>query len=94
MPANDKRIESLQAKKAQIEAELARLRARSRTENRKADTRRKILIGAVVMQEMEARPEIDGWIRKLLDQRLTKDRDRALFGLNPVAEEEAPAQAG
>lgn len=81
---NDKRIEALQTKKAQIEAELARLRARTRTESRKADTRRKILIGAVVLQEMEARPEIDAWIRKLLAERLPKDRDRALFGIAPV----------
>ena len=94
MPANDKRIESLQAKKAQIEAELARLRARSRTENRKADTRRKILVGAIVMQEMEARADIDGWIRKLLDERLTKTRDRELFELKAIAEEEPTAQAG
>lgn len=86
MPANEKRIENLQAKKAQIEAELARLRARSRTENRKALTRKKILLGAIVMQEMEARPEIDDWIRKLLHERLTKNRDRELFGLKALAE--------
>ncbi len=92
-PGTPKRIETLEAKKAQIDAELARLKARSRTESRKAETRRKILIGAVVMQEMGTRAEINAWVGKLLDQRLIKDRDRALFGLQPVSASSASGHA-
>lgn len=85
MPApNDQKIERLQTRKAQIEAELAKLRARGRVADRKADTRRKILIGAVALQEMESRADFDAWMRRLLRERLTKARDRALFDLPPL----------
>lgn len=83
MAADDPRIEQLETRKAQIEAEIARRQARLRADLRKADTRRKVLIGALVMQEMERRAEVDGWVRRLLGERLDKPRDRALFGLAP-----------
>lgn len=83
-PVNDKRLEALRTRRAQIEAELSRLEAKLKADNRKADTRKKILVGAVVLGEAANRPEIDRWLRKLLEQRLTKDRDRALFGLGPM----------
>lgn len=90
-PVHTKRVEALRSKRAQIDAQLAQLAARERSESRKVDTRRKILIGAVVLQEMENRPEINAWIRRLLDERLVKDRDRALFGLHPVTKPDGPA---
>lgn len=83
------RIETLRARRAQIDARLSQLEARSRAEKRKEDTRRKILLGAILMQEMEARPETDAWARKLLAERLAKPRDRALFNLSPLSEPSA-----
>lgn len=81
---NDHQLERLQARKAQLEADIARRQARARVEERKADTRRKILIGAVVMQEMKSNPYTEAWMLDLLAERLTKARDRALFGLRPL----------
>ncbi|RYG99677.1 MAG: mobilization protein [Alphaproteobacteria bacterium] len=81
---NDLQLGRLQARKAQLEAEIARRQARARVEDRKADTRRKILIGAVVMQEMKSNPYVDNWVRDLMAERLVKARDRALFGLRPL----------
>ena len=93
-PSTQQRIEAIRAKRAQMDAELARLEGRVRSETRKLDTRRKILIGAVVMQEMESQPDIDAWIRKLLNERLLKNRDRVLFDLaelpSPAPSFEAP----
>jgi len=80
-PTNEQREKLLLQRRAQIDAQLALLKARDKEKERKADTRRKILIGAVVMQEMEKNPETDGWVRGLLKSRLVKDRDRDLFGL-------------
>jgi hypothetical protein len=57
-----------------------------KTAKRKADTRRKILIGAVVMQEMEKRQEFYLWVEGLLKERLKHPRDRALFGLQDLGE--------
>lgn len=82
-PTNAERLENLRKRRAALDAELGRLEARERAEKRKQDTRRKILLGAVVMQEMENHPdEIGVWARKLLAERLTKPRDRALFNLD------------
>lgn len=82
-PTNAERLENLRKRRAVLDAELSRLEARERTEKRKQDTRRKILLGAVVMQEMEAKPDETGkWARELLAERLTKPRDRALFDLD------------
>jgi len=89
LPRHQKRAETLRAKKAQIEAQLAQIDARAKTAKRKAETRRKILIGAVILQEMALRPDFDAWVYKLLEKRLTKDRDRQLFGLENIKVDEA-----
>lgn len=80
---NEKKLETLREKRAQLDAEIARVEARRRMDARKADTRRKILIGAVIMQEMEQRAEFEQWVKKTLAKRLDKPRDRALFGFEP-----------
>ncbi len=78
----DERLEDLKRRRAALDAEVNRLQAKKRAEDRKADTRRKILLGAVVMQEIDAQPDKIGvWAKSLLSERLTKPRDRALFGL-------------
>jgi hypothetical protein len=56
-----------------------------RTEERKKDTRRKILLGAVVFEGMAVNEKIAAWANRVLARRLTKPRDRALFGLPPAA---------
>ena len=85
-PSPDQKLEALRKRRAAIDAEVNRLQAKARAENRKHDTRRKILIGAVVMQEMEDSPDrVGAWVRNLLSERLKKPRDRALFGLDAPA---------
>jgi large subunit ribosomal protein L7/L12 len=82
------RLAALRKRRDALNAELARLEAKERGEKRKDDTRRKILLGAVVMQEMENKPDkVGAWARKLLEDRLTKDRDRDLFDLPPLQTE-------
>ncbi len=83
--SNEERLENLRKKKAALDAEVNRLQAKKRVADRKADTRRKILLGAVVMQEMVSNPgKIGVWANELLAERLTKPRDRALFDLPPL----------
>ncbi|MBS1714209.1 MAG: hypothetical protein JST30_07715 [Armatimonadetes bacterium] len=78
----ENRIEVLKQKRAQLDAEIQRLAARNRMQSRKDDTRRKILIGAVVMLEMADHEEFARFIRKALSKRLMKPRDRQLFNLD------------
>lgn len=82
-PPNDKRILQLREKRSQIDAEILRIESRLRSDARKEDARRKILIGAVMLQEMQDRPEFDSYVRGLLNDRLTRPRDRELFDISP-----------
>ncbi len=81
------RYRPLQEKLALLKLRQQRLDARRRAidgvRERKAATRRKILVGGMVLAKVE-RAEIDGeQFRGWLDQALTRAEDRALFGLLP-----------
>jgi len=77
LEAATEKVKQLKARKAQIDA---RERAKVSKEKRAEDSRRKILIGAYVLS-MKDREQI----QKMMDQYLSEDRDRALFGLPPKA---------
>jgi hypothetical protein len=83
---SEQRLETLKEKRSQIDAELTRLESKMKTESRKRDTRRKILVGAVILQEMDGRPDFEEYVTALLQDRLIKPRDRALFNLAPKEE--------
>jgi hypothetical protein len=73
------RLEKLKERKAKLEAEIAKAEAVERKAARAKDTRRKILIGAAILAEAEAEPEMMQILRGILDRRLTQERDRVLF---------------
>lgn len=74
------KLRQAKAKKAQIDA---RKRAGEAKKQRAEDTRRKVLVGALVMAEIERGSHLKPIIDSLLDAGLTRDVDRALFGLPP-----------
>jgi len=81
-------MEKLLRRRAVIDATLNRIQARKRSDSRKKDTRRKILIGAVIMQEMKNDPlNFGAWVNNLLSERLTKSRDRDLFNFPTITPE-------
>jgi hypothetical protein len=81
----DERISSLEEKLKQLKARQLKETARRRTieskRARKADTRRKILVGAIVLAKIDQgefdQAKLHGW----LDVALTRPDDRALFDL-------------
>jgi len=85
--AHESKMDALRTRRAQIDAELQLMEARAKLTARKDDTRRKILAGAVLLEEMRRKPQLDEWMRKLLNQRLVRPRDRALFGLDAARSE-------
>jgi hypothetical protein len=85
MPKLDGQISTLQEKLTQLKLRQQRLDARKRAvdalRERKAMTRRKILVGGIVLTKVQ-QGEIDNeQFRGWLDQALTRADDRALFGL-------------
>ena len=77
------KLEGLQRKQEQLKARIQLMKALERTRERKRDTRRKILIGAYY-HDRAVREERFHEIVKIMDGYLSRDSDRALFGLSPA----------
>ena len=78
--AQETKLKQLKAQKQQIEM---RQRAAAAKINRQQDTRRKVLVGAVILAAIvNKRPEQLGLLA-MLDSTLTRADDRALFDLSP-----------
>ena len=79
------RIETLEDRLRQLKAKQQRIEARRRSlvsrRSRRDDTRRKILVGAVVLAKIEQGVLDERVLRGWLDGALTRPDDRELFGL-------------
>lgn len=76
-------------KKLKEQKKLAENRAKKKAkeQERKDDTRRKILLGSMYFQKMKEDEQYKLRILEALDRYLTEDRDRKLFGLALLSEE-------
>ena len=87
MPKLDAQISTLEERLKQLKLRAQRIEARKKAiesrRERKADTRRKILIGAVVLAKIEQQVFAQELLSAWLDQALTRSDDRALFQLPP-----------
>ena len=85
-----KRIEEAEARlkklKEQDRARKQKERQRVNAQNRKDDTRRKILLGAMYFERMKKDDEAKEQILKALDKYLTTERDRNLFDLKTTTD--------
>jgi hypothetical protein len=81
----DERIQTLEERLRQLKAKQQRVAARKRTlesrRSRREDTRRKILVGAIVLAKVEQGGIEEAVLRGWLEGALTRADDRALFGL-------------
>lgn len=75
------RAELLRRKRDQLDAQLKALEARNKQAERKADTRRKVIAGALALEHFEKNRDSDfGRIMlRLLDEYVVRPHDRALF---------------
>jgi len=81
----EKRIEAQLAKLKQLKAQKQAIEARERTkqkeQERKEDTRRKILLGSYLLKKMKDNEANKEKILAELNEYLTEERDRKLFNL-------------
>ena len=75
-------LEKLKQLKAQKQVKDARERTKQKAQERKDDTRRKILLGSYLIKKMNANDANKEKILADLNEYLTQDRDRQLFGLS------------
>ena len=73
---------------AAIDRKIRRAESRLRGQARRDDTRRKILIGAALLAEAPHNPQFKKWLAGKFSAHLRRDRDRALFGLDPSSDAE------
>jgi len=77
----------LKAKTQKLAARIKAIEVKDITQSRKIDTRRKILLGAMIMHRVEKGEFTNDWISEKMDGFLSRGEDRVLFGLerkNPV----------
>ena len=78
-------LEKLKQLKAQKQAIEARERTKQKEQQRKDDTRRKILLGSYLIKKMQNEAN-KGKILAELNEYLTENRDRQLFDLPNIEE--------
>jgi hypothetical protein len=71
----------LLAQREKLDAEIKALEAKERAQKRKDDTRRKIILGGLVMKAATSEPNIMGWLKTLASGESVSQKDRDLLGL-------------
>jgi hypothetical protein len=90
VPKLDEQISTLQDRLTQLKLRQQRVDARKRAlesqRERKAETRRNVLIGAVILSKVRGGEMDANLLRSWLDAALTRAGDRALFDLPPLGQ--------
>ena len=84
MATKEERLKALEQKQAQIKAQIQALKARDTAQERKDDTRRKVLLGGFVLAQMKKNGigvQLMTYESVRFMDTLNNDRDRVLFGL-------------
>ncbi len=77
----DQQLAELEKKQAQLNARIQKKKAQVRGKQRKIDTRRKIIAGALALEHMAHDKEFGGTMKRLLLEHVTRPQDRELFDL-------------
>lgn len=75
------KLEQLKKKQSALIARIKQEEAKQKTRTRKEETRMKILLGAMLLEEMKSSTKTNEEIRERLKIYLTKEHDRQLFKL-------------
>lgn len=82
------RLERAKLAKARAEAEIRSAAGKLRADDRRADTRRKIILGGIILGQARARPDLRRWLIAQIAG--LPDRDRAAFDGWSVPAQEPP----
>lgn len=84
--SDQERLQKLQERRDQLNAQLAAMEARAKQTQKKQDDRRKILLGALVLADLDKRPELKTYLAERLPSFLVRPEDKKLFAdLLPAA---------
>jgi len=85
------KLERLLKQQEQLKAQIAAIQAREKEEERKKDTRRKILLGGILLAKVKRGEWPQAKLVDLLDRELKEERDRVLFDLPPLIKDASSA---
>jgi large subunit ribosomal protein L7/L12 len=77
----EQQLNELLQKEARLKAQIQKKAAQVRGVDRKKDTRRKIIAGALALEHMAHDKEFANVMKKLLNEHVTRTADRELFDL-------------
>ena len=77
-------LEKLKKQREALDARIQAAEARSRNNERKKDTRRKILVGAYYLEQAQKNNQAWTALQQIMTGYLTRDSDRKLFDLSPL----------
>lgn len=73
----EQQLEKAKQDKARAEAKIRSASAKLRAADRRLDTRRKILAGAIILSAAAADPKLEQWFRRRIEG--LSERDKAIF---------------
>ena len=83
--SDKEKLEELEAQKRKIEQRMKAVSARQKERERKADTRRKVILGGLLLDAAEKDPRYARVVQTLID-RISRDADHKAFeGWTPPA---------
>lgn len=77
----EEKIADLKHREAQLQARIKAESAKLRTAERKKDTRRKVIAGALALEHAEQDPAFRATLEKLISKHVPRPEDRALFNV-------------
>jgi len=77
----EQQLDELLQKEARLKAQIQKKAAQVRGVERKKDTRRKIIAGALALEHMAHDKEFANVLKRLLNEHVTRPEDRKLFDL-------------
>ena len=83
-------LDTLVKKKEQLEARIQNMKAKEAMQQRKDETRRKILVGSYILDKNQKAGSLEKLLSEL-DKFLFKPYDRALFGFDARKDEKNPS---
>jgi hypothetical protein len=86
MAEGDSKLSKLEQQQKELAEKIKREKAKLRREEREREKRRAEIAGALVLAHMEDAPEVKAWLDRLLEEKLTENKDRTLFGLEKKPE--------
>jgi len=75
----EERLAEKRERMAKLQAQVSQMTTQMTRRKHIEDTRRKVLVGVVVLGRASKHPKIAEWLRGVLDADLTEERDRLLF---------------